>query len=385
LSTRPSKLLRTKVLRSAQEFAALEEEWEDLYHDSPQATPFQSWAWLYSWWEYYGEGYELRLITVWEGAVMVGLVPLMLRRRWGFGRLLFIGTGITDYLDILARQEWEDRVSEAGRRALWQMDRWHVVDLQQLCPEAAAWSIFKDWLGPRTYIWQDSTPTMDVKPWDEVLKSVNRKLRSNFRRTLRRAEADGLHAELASVDDVEQATYNMVVLHREAWRGRDIAPEHLTRRFEAHLQAAARRMTAHGLGGVSEFWCKGEAIASHLVVFGRDSVAQVLFGVRQDVLQRYQMYSLYTKDMVDMALRRNLSSVNWGRGDELYKLRWTSKVFSTRRVIMGRSLALWAPYVGYLVLNSKVRSYANSEGAPRWIKRAVGRYRALRSALARRL
>jgi hypothetical protein len=32
-------------------FAALEEEWEDLHLHCPSATPFQSWAWLYSWWE----------------------------------------------------------------------------------------------------------------------------------------------------------------------------------------------------------------------------------------------------------------------------------------------------------------------------------------------
>jgi hypothetical protein len=30
------------------EFAALE-EWEELYWKNPLGTPFQSWAWLYSW------------------------------------------------------------------------------------------------------------------------------------------------------------------------------------------------------------------------------------------------------------------------------------------------------------------------------------------------
>jgi CelD/BcsL family acetyltransferase involved in cellulose biosynthesis len=60
-STHPSDIA---ILKDVQGFAALEEEWEDLYHDSPRATPFQSWAWLYSWWEFYGEDYELRLVTV---------------------------------------------------------------------------------------------------------------------------------------------------------------------------------------------------------------------------------------------------------------------------------------------------------------------------------
>src|ERR671921_808304 len=89
------------VVKDAGSFASLEEEWDDLYRNSPRATPFQSWAWLYSWWEYYGEGYELRLVTVREGErMLIGVLPLMLERRWGFGRLLFVGSGKSTYLDM---------------------------------------------------------------------------------------------------------------------------------------------------------------------------------------------------------------------------------------------------------------------------------------------
>ncbi len=73
-----TRRLELAMLQDTRKFAALEEEWEDLYRNSPLATPFQSWAWLYSWWEAYGEGYELRLIAVWEAGLLVGLVPLML-------------------------------------------------------------------------------------------------------------------------------------------------------------------------------------------------------------------------------------------------------------------------------------------------------------------
>src|SRR5829696_6015787 len=93
-----------EVVDDSRGFAELEEEWEDLHRQCPRATPFQSWAWLYTWWEYYGEDYELRLITVRDDeGLLIGLAPLMLKRRLGFRRLLFVGTGPTDYLDVLAR------------------------------------------------------------------------------------------------------------------------------------------------------------------------------------------------------------------------------------------------------------------------------------------
>jgi hypothetical protein len=57
-------LLDGKVIKDARAFAALKEEWEDLHRNSLRTTPFQSWDWLHSWWEYYGKGYELRLVTL---------------------------------------------------------------------------------------------------------------------------------------------------------------------------------------------------------------------------------------------------------------------------------------------------------------------------------
>ena len=86
-----ARALTTSVARSGRELEALEAEWEALYAASPAATPFQSWAWLYSWWEVYGERYEPCAITVRSGGELAGLAPLA--RERGTGRVLFMGTG----------------------------------------------------------------------------------------------------------------------------------------------------------------------------------------------------------------------------------------------------------------------------------------------------
>jgi CelD/BcsL family acetyltransferase involved in cellulose biosynthesis len=117
MAWRFTRSLRTIIVNDGRDFAVLEEEWEDLYRSSTCATPFQSWEWLYSWWESYGADYELRLILVRDGHLLVGLIPLMLKRWWGSrGWLFFIGTGLTDYLDILVREGWEAQVAKAGRK-----------------------------------------------------------------------------------------------------------------------------------------------------------------------------------------------------------------------------------------------------------------------------
>lgn len=371
------------VLDHTQAIAALEEEWEDLYRHSPLATPFQSWAWLYSWWEFYGKGYEMRLVTIRYDGLLVGLMPLMLQRRGGFGRLLFIGTGPTDYQDVLAREGWESRVSEAGVRALRQMVGWQVADLQQLRPEAAAWGIFEGWAGPRTRIWQDNFPMVDVKPWDELLMTVGRKLRNTVRRTLRRAEADGVQCELAGADDAEQAARRLIGLHLEMFRGRDIAPEHLTERFQSHVVAVAGRLTVRGLGGIYEFWRDGEVIASHMLLFGRSFVGEYMFGTTQEARRRFQVSSLNMWNSVNVAQSKGSIRVSQLRGDESYKVPWASEIIPNYQIILGRHLAVWVPYAVYHALLSRAKRYAYLEDAPQWTKKALSMYRNLRDKLNR--
>jgi CelD/BcsL family acetyltransferase involved in cellulose biosynthesis len=381
LSTRRSKPLGTEVLTSTEEFAALEAEWEDLYHHSPRATPFQSWAWLYSWWESYGEDYEPRLVTVRDGrGLLVGLAPLMLKHRLGSSKLLFVGTGPTDYLDVLIRERWEDQVSEVLARTFGEIDSWQVADLHQLRPGAAAWGICRHWEGPQLRAWQDSFPVVDVRPWDELLQSLSSNLRSTVRRALRRFEADGGHSELAGADDAEAAARRLVTISREQWQDRwlDTGPEHWTGRFESLIVAAARRMTAREVGGISEFWQDGEVIISDFWVSGRDFIGTYMLGASREALQRYQWSSLYIWDALNIARTKNCGYLDLLRGEEPYKLRWSSRVSPSHRLILGRNLASWAPYAGYHTLRSRARRYVQSESAPRWIGVAIPEARVLR-------
>lgn len=372
--------LVTAILRDTREFAALEEEWDELYRHSPRVTPFQSWAWLYSWWESYGEGHELRLVTVRDGDLLVGVIPLMIERRWSFGRLLFVGSGATDFLDLIAREGRESAVVEAGTQALMRMDSWQVADLQELRPTAVAWTLQRSWPGQETRLWQNNCPVTGLDdPWEELLKSLSKNHRKVARRSLRRAEEDGLRRELAREEDAEEEAKRLVTLHRESWRGRGIGLEHTTRRFERLLVAASRRMTARGLGAVSEFRQDGETRISSFLVFGQDFVGGYLNGATRESLERYQFSSLCIWDAVNVAHDKNLPRLSHLRGEEPYKLRWSSEIESNHRLILSRNRKVLSAYAGYRTLRLKagayLEAYVNSDNAPRWVRTAPGRAR----------
>ncbi len=359
--------LEIAILTETRSFASLQEEWDELYHDCPLSTPFQSWSWLYSWWESFGEGYELRLITVRDRDLLVGLIPLMLERRWGLRRLLFIG-GRALRRDLLAKKGWEDKVSEAGIRAFRQIDSWHVIDVRDLSSVAAAWGLSQQWNGRQVHKLSDYYLFIEVEPWEKVLASLSRNHRSTVRRTLRHADEDGVYGSLAGPEEVEQAAHRLVALHRELRQGRQIASEHLTPDFESFIMAAARRVTDRGLGGILELWRDGEVILSSFTLFGRKITDAYLVGVRRATKQHYQWSSLGIYHTLDLAHSRNSAYVCLAQAGEPYKQRWVHKSVPHYRIVLCRGPVLWSLYLIYLSLRPRAIRYIKADSTPKLIK-----------------
>ena len=384
MQTRPPAVggrLGAEIVEDTWGFAVLEEEWERLHDACPAATPFQSWAWLYSWWEHHSGEYDLRLVTVRdEGGLLVGAAPFALERRAGFGRLLFAGTGKTIYQDLLAREGREEDVARAVAGALRGMGGWAVADLQEVRPGAAAWALFRNWTGPRTAVWQGYCTLVEARPWEEVLASLSKNHRSTTRRSLRRAAAEGARWELVGPGGAEEAAGDLVALNREQWRERwrDTSPEHWSPRFGAHLRSAARRMASRGLGGISRLRKGDETVLSTFLLFGRDSVGLYMVGASKEAFERYSYSSLFVRDMLDVARSLSLPLIDFYRGEDAYKLRWNPRVADNHRIILGKDLARWAPYAGYLNLRFKAVRYALSEDSPEWAREAARRYVRLR-------
>ncbi|MHC1764338.1 MAG: GNAT family N-acetyltransferase [Verrucomicrobiia bacterium] len=110
----------------------LEPEWETLWNFCPTATPFQSPAWLISWWRHFGYG-ELWTLVVRHQGRLVGLLPVHRHT----GKVTFLGTGISDYLDALVAPGFEQTVTRAFFSHLMAHSRrWAVCDFQQMKPRS---------------------------------------------------------------------------------------------------------------------------------------------------------------------------------------------------------------------------------------------------------
>ena len=109
---------------------ALAPEWADLWRRVPDATPFQAPAWLLAWWRNFGNG-ELRFLAARAGGRLAAVLPLYVLSQPHCRKLLPIGIGLSDYLDVLAEP---GRPEAAGTlfgviREIAGSDECHLPDL----------------------------------------------------------------------------------------------------------------------------------------------------------------------------------------------------------------------------------------------------------------
>src|ERR1700737_3213818 len=90
----------TALLTTFDALSEVSGEWLDLWRRSFDATPFHSPMWLLPWWQHFGSN-DLQVITLRDRARLEALAPLYVLREDDESLGLFLGTGISDYLDIL--------------------------------------------------------------------------------------------------------------------------------------------------------------------------------------------------------------------------------------------------------------------------------------------
>jgi CelD/BcsL family acetyltransferase involved in cellulose biosynthesis len=234
--------LSIEPIRSCAGLKALRPAWLDLWLRVPEATPFQSPAWLIPWWHSFGEGAPLAL-AIRHGGELVGFAPLYLRREPGVRKLLPLGAGISDYVDPLLDPAHAQRAAAALLSWLAQeaygFDRVDLAGLRPGCPllTTAAPQGWRSIIQPI-----DSTPVLPLPHG----ASRSRLARLPYYR--RRAERLGA-VELVRADrqNLPQLLDELFLLHGARWQRRGEPGVLAEARVQAFHRAAASGLSAQGL------------------------------------------------------------------------------------------------------------------------------------------
>ena len=371
-------LWTTEVHRDTAAFDALAVEWDELVDRCRSATPFQSHAWLNSWWHSYGRPGALRVVAVRRGGRLMAVAPLMRRHRL-LPLLVPIGSGLTDFLDVLLDDEHAGQaaafLARALERELGLCRSWAALDLRELRPDAAALWLTAHWRGASRTLPDSVCQHLPGVPVEDLLTRLPGRTAQRTRVKLRKLAAAGVDTRLVPPDEVPEAIDALLVLHELQWRGRGATPEHLRDRFAQHLRRAAGRMSAADRAAVRQYRLDGRLVAGDLLLQGPDLAAIYFYGVHPDIREQVDIAGMLFRESLAHAADTGRSELSLLRGDEPYKQRWRPDQSRNQRLLLGGGPAV-AVCAGSVRLRRATLDALRAK-AP-WLVAVRSRLRALR-------
>jgi len=297
-----------RVITTPEEFAGLAPQWMDLWRNSPNATPFQSPMWLLPWWRHFGSN-DLHVIEARDEGKLVGLAPLYILRDDSESLGLFIGTGISDYLDVIGDAPFLQHIDASPT--------WDFQQLRASSPilNAATPDGWSDNV-------EDQDPCVVLSLEGFALSTHAQKKLRYYRRSLERRGR--VAVESANRENLNRLLKSLFDLHSARWQRRwmpgmladDVIQAFHREVAAAMLDASALRMYSMSLDDrpIAVFYGFADASTVYYYLSGYDTD-----------LEKLSPGTLIVAHAIESAIRGGATTFDFLRGAEDYKYTWGAK------------------------------------------------------------
>lgn len=307
-----------EILNSAEGWAAIEPEWLELWRRDPRATPFQSPMWLLPWWRHFGSN-DLAIVAVRDHGRLEALAPLYVLRDDDESLGLFLGTGISDYLDILSV---DGGAESALMEALPQIDC-AVWDLQQLRPDSPLLRA----AAPKN--WSDHVESQDpclVLSIEAAGNELEHLLSTHFRKKLRYCRRTLARSAPLTFDVVNSTNADAFLdalfrLHAARWQRRGMPgmlADDVIQQF--HRDVAHRMLEAGALRMLR--MCLGERPIAVFYGFAHHRTVYFYLSGYDPEFEKLSPGNVVIEEAIVAAAREGATAFDFLRGAEEYKRAW---------------------------------------------------------------
>ncbi|MCC6441942.1 MAG: GNAT family N-acetyltransferase [Armatimonadetes bacterium] len=356
--------LEAKILTRPDQLSGLAAEWDDLAARSLSASIFQTWEWADAWWRHFGRGRRLLLLIFREEGRLAGLAPFSVKRHLNLPlrKLEFLGTGLTDTLDILIRPDCAEYVLPRLQQSLFDSCRlWDMADFQQLpeeSPLADGRILQAD--APRMHISlfpQEVCPVVSLPGrWEDFTALLGKKMRYNIGYYERLMRKDFRYeVGMAGEEDLEAEMDAFFSLHRRRWRKRRLPGVLQNISVQRFHHDVARRFLRRGWLRLYYLKLDGVTRAS-LYCFQRADRAYYYLGGFDPDLGRYSPGTVLTAHALREAVGAGCRYFDFLRGHEAYKYRWEPANRVNNRLLLAKPGLCSAAMLGLNRLERKAEA-----------------------------
>jgi CelD/BcsL family acetyltransferase involved in cellulose biosynthesis len=251
------------------------------------ARPFSSPAWMLAWWRHVRPaGAALRIVAVWDGDELAGILPFYAERSLGIIRFRLLASTTSAHVEPLARPGSEREIasvaaevlSTAGIRpdvislhGVSSASPWPMLLQRSLAARGGA-SLHRGSGMPAPHL------TLEGRTYEEWFASLSGHRRSEFRRRRRRLEERGAVARLVEPpDEMVSGLRAFATLHHQRWDPRGGSGV-LDPRVEAMLASAALELAPSLRFRLWSIEVSGRSISSSVFVAAGGALSYWLGG-----------------------------------------------------------------------------------------------------------
>lgn len=313
--------LSVDVATTIDQLDALRPEWSALADESPWTTPFSRPEWLVPWMRHLA-GAEVQTIVVRRGSRLVGLAPLATAERQGRRVVQFAGTGVSDYLGLLAAPECRVEVAASVLTHVQRQSAWDIVDLQQIRADDPL-LIVDDPPGLRSVVSGGETCLVLVLAAAQAgASAVSRHMIANLRYYRRKAEQRGaVRVETADAASVSRFAELLLELHAARWSSRGMTGVLADPSVQAFHREAMPSLQAAGLLALHAFSIDDRMVAAAYVLTTRRRMYYYLGGF-DPAFTAVSPGTQVLAAAIEAGSRTGVREFDFLRGREAYKYRW---------------------------------------------------------------
>jgi hypothetical protein len=311
----------------------LEEEWLDLHRRCQPETPFQSFAWLESWWREYGRPGHLRLVLVRRDGRLVGAAPLMLVHHGPWRLLGPLGGDESDFHDVLVDAGSPADVAVRLVAAIVDVPGWHVLDIPGVRPGAAAEHLARCWPAPQWRAFESPSSEIRADTRGGFVAQLPSETRQDLADTLREASAARIETRCVSAGEIAEAVPALLRMYRAC---RQVDPERLGARFERHLVRALTPMVGEGQARLTEYRIDDELLAADVAMVGPAFIGTYLAAFAPAAPERLDLPLMVLAQAFAAAAQLERPTVSLLCGDVPPRSHWRPATLRSRRLLLAR-------------------------------------------------
>jgi CelD/BcsL family acetyltransferase involved in cellulose biosynthesis len=338
---------QVEIVRDIQRLERLESEWDQLVDDCQADRVFLSHTWFRTWWESFGRGSELHIVTVRSRGRLVAAAPMMRMETRVCGlktaALHAIYNPHTPRYDFIIGNNQDPRLYETIWNELARHDRCDLIVLSQISAESRTIPLMER-LAAR-HGWLTGQWVAPVSPFISLTGSYQTFFAglgegSRFNLTKRYARL----RRVGTVDlevvtdrrDVDEAMHDGLQIEAAAWKGENgtaMISDPSVAEFYTRL---ARREADLGQLRLSFLRVAGERIAFAYLLQSRKK----LYAAKIGYDPRYHAYSpgnMLLNLILQDACARGVTEYDLLGGDDEWKFEWTKQTRGHRWLFLFRS------------------------------------------------